>query len=62
MKLPMPVGKPIFSNDNNLDNYFGVVMVKMNTPRDENGDYIKIKYPPLPYRISDVRIINPIGS
>lgn len=61
MKLPMPVGKPIFSNDKYLDNYFGVVFAKIKTPRDSNGGYININYPPLSYRVSNDRIINPIG-
>lgn len=62
MKMPMPVGKPLFSNDKNLDNYFGVVFAKIKTPRDNKGEYININYPPLPYRLSNIRIINPIGN
>lgn len=61
MKQAMPVGKPIMSNDRILDNYFGVVYAKIKTPIDGNGHYIKLKYPPLPYRKSS-SIINPIGS
>lgn len=62
MKLPMPVGKPLFSNDKNLDNYFGVVYAKINTPRDSFNNYVEINYPPLPYRVSSERTIYPIGS
>lgn len=61
MKLPMPVGKPIFSTDKNLDNYFGVVFAKIKTPRDNKGEYIQINYPPLPFRVSEIKLVNPIG-
>jgi len=62
MKLPMPIGKPVFSNDKNLDNYFGLVYAKIKTPIDSEGNYININYPPLSYRVSMDRIVNPIGN
>lgn len=65
MKQEMPVGKPILSNDKILDNYFGVVYAKINTPRDplNKAEYLEINYPPLPYRKNlSSSIINPIGS
>ena len=62
MKLPMPVGKPVLSNDKNLDKYFGVVFAKIKTPKDNFGNYIKINYPPLPFRVSEIKLVNPIGS
>src|SRR5579859_1697557 len=46
MTKPMPTGNPIYSNDNNLDNYFGVVKAKITTP-----EYMK--YPILPVKFND---------
>lgn len=63
MLLPMPVGKPVFSTDKSgLDSYFGIVYVEVETPKDDKGDFIKLDYPPLPFRLSDGRIINPVGK
>lgn len=63
MKQPMPVGKPSLTNDKNLDNYFGVVFAKIQTPRDVQGNYIEIKYPPLPFKLKDSCLtIYPYGS
>lgn len=49
MLKPMPIGKPRFSNDQNLSNYFGIVYVKVESPQNIFGGYIKLKHPP--YRI-----------
>lgn len=60
MNKPMPVGKPVYSNENNLDSYFGVVFVEVETPKI-NGEYVLLKHPPLPFRLDDGTIINPVG-
>lgn len=57
----MPVGLPTFSTDPNLDNYFGIVRVRVETPKNKNGKYIEIPHPPLPFRKEDGSLINPIG-
>lgn len=60
MLLPMPVGKPVFSTENCLDSYFGIVYAEVETPM-KDGEFVKLLYPPLPFRLNDGRIINPIG-
>lgn len=60
MLKKMPVGLPKFSTDPDLDNYFGVVTVTVETPK-RNGRYVEISHPPLPYRTEDDVLINPIG-
>lgn len=63
MKQTMPIGKPVFSSDpGGLDNYFGVVYTKIETPKNSKGEYRKLDYPPLPFRLPDGNIINPIGK
>ena len=57
MLNPMPVDKPIFSTDHNLDNYFGIVYVSVNT-LNFTGE--KNKFPLLPLRI-DNRMYNVLG-
>ena len=63
MKQDMPIGKPVFSTDpGGLDNYFGIVYARVETPRSSKNIYEKIDYPPLPFRLVDGGIINPIGK
>lgn len=63
MMQTMPVGKPVFSTDpRGLDNYFGIVYAEVESPKDSKGDFINIKYPPLPFRLPEGRIINAIGN
>lgn len=63
MKQPLPVGSPIYSTDPVLDNYFGIAYAEIETPKDENGKHKEeIMYPPLPFRLPDKSIINPIGN
>jgi DNA polymerase type B, organellar and viral len=57
----LPGGEAIMSNDKYLDNYFGVVYANIETPKDNFGNYLEIKYPPLPFKNKDGRLINPIG-
>src|SRR5438874_948760 len=61
MLKPMPIGKAIMSNDENLDNYFGNVYAEITTPKDINGRFIDLKYPPLPYKDEKGSLINPLG-
>jgi hypothetical protein len=54
----MPTGNSIFSTDPNLNNYFGIVFVTVDTsgldPKYSN-------YPLLPHKING-RMYNPLGS
>ena len=53
----MPTGDMLFSTDNNLNNYFGIVFVEV----DATGLDAKIlNYPLLPHKI-DGRMYNPLG-
>jgi len=62
MKQDMPIGKPVFStNPNGLDNYFGIVYAKIETPKSSKNYYERLDYPPLPFRLPTGNIINPIG-
>nr|YP_009568387.1 hypothetical protein [Orbilia oligospora]QBL02019.1 hypothetical protein [Orbilia oligospora] len=61
MLNPLPGGQAKMSNDTNLENYFGVVYAKISTPTNSNGDYINLKYPPLPFKCDNGSLINPIG-
>lgn len=62
MTQAMPIGKPVFSTDQGgLDKYFGIVYAEIEIPKNPKGDFIVIDYPPLPFRLSDGSIINPIG-
>lgn len=58
MLNPMPTGKPIFSTDKDLNNYFGIVFASINT-QDFIGN--KMNYPLLAYRTED-RIFNVLGT
>ena len=58
----MPIGQAIKTNDTELDNYFGVVYVEVETPKDKYGFYIELKYPPLPFKDDKGNLINPIGK
>ena len=58
MLNPMPTGNPIFSTDHNLDNYFGIVFVSVNT---YNLLENKQNYPLLPIRL-DQRMYNVLGQ
>lgn len=61
MLKPLPVGQPKLSSDTCLENYnCGFVFAKIETPKDEKGNYIELKYPPLPYK-TKTKVINPIG-
>jgi len=50
-----PVGEPIFSYDQNLDNYFGFVYCSIETP-------INLDKPVLPFRDNEGNIYNPLGN
>lgn len=49
MMNDMPLGKPVYSTDPDLDNYFGVVKARIKTPAF-------LEYPVLPKRCEDGRI------
>jgi DNA polymerase type B, organellar and viral len=54
----MPTGNMIFSTDPNINNYFGIVFVEVDTT---NLDPKYINYPLLPHKI-DGRMYNPLGK
>jgi hypothetical protein len=54
----MPTGETLFSTDPNINNYFGIVYVEIDTA---NLDPKFINYPLLPHRI-DTRMYNPLGK
>jgi hypothetical protein len=58
MLNPMPIGNMLFSTDTNLDNYFGIVYVSIDTA---NFDTRYSNYPLLPMIIED-RMFNPLGT
>lgn len=62
MKQTMPIGQPVFSTQPGIENYFGVVFAEIETPKDINGNFIKLDHPPLSFRLEDGSIINPIGK
>jgi hypothetical protein len=51
----IPKGKGIYTNDKNLDNYFGIVFANIIAP-------FNIKYPPLPFKSDKKLLFNPVGS
>ena len=51
----MPVGKPILSNDSNLNNYFGFVYAIITTPKNSNIGL-------LPYRNLHGELFYPLGN
>lgn len=56
MLKPMPVDQPVFSNDTNLNNYFGVVYAKVQTIKYN-------KYPSLPFRDPELGwLLFPLGN
>lgn len=59
MLNPMPGGQILFSTDHNLNNYFGIVFVTVNTIEFENSNYKN--YPCLPIKI-DGRMYNTLGK
>lgn len=61
MLLDMPTGNALMSTDPDLYNYFGIVYVRVWTPRNPDNSYKILKYPPLPFKTQDERLINPIG-
>ena len=54
----MPTGEMLFSTDNNLNNYFGIVFVEVDTT---GLDPKYLNYPLLPHKI-DGRMYNPLGK
>jgi hypothetical protein len=54
----MPTGEMLFSTDSNINNYFGIVFVEVDT---SGLDPKYSKYPLLPHKI-DGRMYNPLGS
>jgi hypothetical protein len=54
----MPTGDMLFSTDSNINNYFGIVFVEVDTS-GLNPKYIN--YPLLPHKI-DGRMYNPLGK
>ncbi len=56
MLKPMPVGLPVYSNERNLDSYFGVVKAKVRTTKYN-------KYPFLPFRdVEKKQLLFPLGN
>jgi hypothetical protein len=53
----MPTGDSLFSTDPNINNYFGIVFVEVDTT---GLDPKYLNYPLLPHRI-DGRMYNPLG-
>jgi hypothetical protein len=58
MLNPMPIGNMLFSTDKDLNNYFGIVFVSVDT---SNPEKIYKFYPLLPIRIND-RMYNPLAA
>jgi hypothetical protein len=54
----MPTGNMLFSTDSNLNNYFGIVYVTVDT---SNLDPRFTNYPLLPHKIEG-RLYNPLGK
>jgi hypothetical protein len=54
MLKDMPVGQPVWSNDKNLDNIFGIVYAKVKTIKNT-------KYPFIPFR-NDTGLLFPLGN
>jgi hypothetical protein len=54
-KIKIPCGNPVLSNDTILDNYFGIVYAKIESPKKDH-------MPLLPYRLDDARVIHPVGK
>jgi len=54
----MPTGEMLFSTDPNINNYFGIVYVEVDTT---NLDPKYLDYPLLPHRIGN-RMYNPLGK
>jgi hypothetical protein len=54
----MPTGDMLFSTDSNINNYFGIVYVEVDTT---GLDSKYLNYPLLPHKI-DGRLYNPLGS
>ena len=58
----LPVGKPVLSDDTNLDNFFGIIYIEVETPKNKKSEYIKLKYLPLPFKDEKGNLINPISK
>ena len=58
MKNPIPIGKPVFTNESNLYNIFGFVFANVVAPSKE-----ELRVPILPFRDTDTNEVHcPRGS
>jgi hypothetical protein len=54
----MPTGETLFSTDPNVNNYFGIVFVEVDT---SGLDPLYTNYPLLPHKLNS-RMYNPLGK